>query len=127
MAASVATLTEQITFEVDRSLPETVTRVITFVKDGEGRIVEQDSTRIVATFGSRRAYRILGLFLGGRKRLPVRLEVRLISVTPGSKTAVSAKALSDEGDIRWRISLAEQAFQEKLPTLLENLGREVRR
>jgi hypothetical protein len=84
-----------------------------------GRIDQRGPNTLVASFGSRRAYRLLGVFGPGGRQLPMQLRLQ---VGPGDEGAVAdVEMTSDEGWYLVRISRAERAYRDRFDHLLAAL------
>lgn len=86
-----------------------------------GRVRPSDRESIVAEFGSRLGFRLLGGYIGAaRQRFPVRLTVQLVAETSGAFKVV-ATITSNEGWYIVHLPVQDRLFQERSDEIIRQL------
>jgi hypothetical protein len=80
--------------------------------------VDADGSTVTLTFGSRLAYRLMGL---ATWRVPYIVEVSVAAAGPGQGTRLSAEARSNEGPYLFRLESATLNYQRRIAATLEEL------
>jgi hypothetical protein len=101
----------------DGTPDEAVDALVTYGRTHNAR-VKADSTKVTLTFGSKIAYRLMGL---ATWRVPYVVQVAVAAGSPGPGTSLVAEACSNAGFYFLRIESATLEFECRIAATLDEL------